>query len=73
MVLSVLTHYAIGPPVSEDFGWPGGRRLSSRKPLRLALGLMILLISHLLAVFFTTGRNTQPDMRLVECVLQKGR
>ena len=46
--------------------------VTSHKSLRLALGFMIFLISHLLAVFFTR-RNTQPDGRLLECVLQEGR
>lgn len=52
---ALLYYYNIGPPVSEDFGWPAGRMLGSPKPLRLTFGLMIFLISHLLALFLNTA------------------
>ena len=38
-----------------------------------AIGLPTSLRGLWWPVFFTTGRNTQPDMRPVECALQKGR
>lgn len=41
----------------EDFRWPSRRMLGSPRPLRLTFGLMIFLISHLLALFLTNHRE----------------
>lgn len=69
----LMIHYGIGPPVSEDVGWPGGGILGSSQALRLAFGLLIFLINHLPVVSFTMGRNNQANVGNLECVLLKGR
>lgn len=60
------------PSVSEDLGWQDGRMLSSHKLLSFLTSGLRILISHVPAVFFTTGRNNQPDAGLPERVLLEG-